>query len=183
MPSLKQAAAAANIARTREHQEDKRQKRERELSGVIETLTSNGYGGLAKRFGDEYADALPERGAFTYRSIETDLFRVGTLYGWAFEIDEVPFIYITSHGHQGLNVILTCPDCQVERADSVSGLPELGRKLAKQQSIHHKCLDTETRNVAHAIGTAARDLKMRPDEVVEIALRRHMDVIARVMTR
>lgn len=182
--SLREAAQQAATDRSRTEREAARKRREEELGKVIEKLGEGPevIGSLAHRLGPEFQRTFsPED--FSYCKVRQDGARSGELYGFRFEFDDVSFLYSTSYGNEGLHVILTCPDCGGERAEHVWSLEELGRKLKTGRASSHHCLVSEAREVAYAIGSSARDAKVSPDEIVQVAYEKHSDLIYRLLGR
>jgi hypothetical protein len=99
--------------------------------------------------------------------------------GWRFTVEDIPFIYVTTYGEQGLHLIVTCPECGQEVADHFYNLADIGLRLDGRK-LRHRCRERQAKDVAYAIGTAARDAKVDPGEIVDLALQNHWDLIARL---
>lgn len=124
----------------------------------------------------------PKRDAFEYvTNVAQD--RIGTqpahVHGYRFTIGDVDFLYIVGDDRE-LRVMVTCPDCGVERPSSFHGMADLGRRLRDGRPLYHRCRQGEAKSLAYNIGHAARDANTTVLEIVEEALT-HSDVIARAM--
>jgi hypothetical protein len=178
--SLREAAEASRQVKMEESRESARKYRQKSLEAVIERFHDNyrGFGRLARE-GYEVTEPGPD--GFEYVKDVRVFSRNEKTHGWKVVIDEVPFLFGTSHGAESLHVIISCPKCRVEGASTFHGLDDLGR-LLKFGPLHgHTCRDAEAREVAYAIGAAARDLKTSPQDVVDAAFELHNDVITRLI--
>lgn len=173
--SITERAAQAD-AEQRRHIRDAAAERREESLTKLRDRWQDKYSGPGERLGLE----LPERDAFTFAKYATDAHRITEAAGWTWEDDGITFLYSGTHGAEGLHVVVTCPDCGAKRAEHVSSLDELGRLLRIGHGYGHRCRETETRAIAYAIGTAARILRISESELVDEALERHADLIARL---
>jgi hypothetical protein len=181
MSKLREAARAAAKEQQATRQEEKRKQREEALDKVMERFYDDyrGFGRLGKT---GYDVRQPEREAFEYVSgVAKDGGHQSSVSGFRVEIEGVPFLFCTDYNDHALYVLLTCPDCGALRADTFHGLDDLGRKLEKGRTTLHHCREVESRRLAYAIGSAARDLQISPAEVVEEALDRHWELIVRLL--
>jgi hypothetical protein len=187
MSKLTEAAGLALLERMRADKERRLRDRDASFERVKERWPDKiyGFGRLAK---DGYdAGPMPARDEFEfvpypgYRIL--DSYRGEHVHGWKIEVDDVPFLFSVASGSSSLYLILSCPQCGVEGASTFYNLEDIGSLLTKGPKFGHTCRERESRDVAHAIATAARDLKMRPDEVVELAYELHSDLIIRLMAR
>jgi hypothetical protein len=175
----------------RERQKAATEQRKRDLDAMFEKLKerwANEYWGFGRLMKDGYdAGPMPPREAFEYipypgvRCWSGGRWQ-GNAPGWRVEVDGVAFLFSTGQNDSSLFLIHTCPKCGVEGASSFSSLHDLGLLLRNgPKDYQHTCREREAREVAYAIASAARDLKIRPDEVVELAYELHQDLIYRVM--
>lgn len=174
--SLTERAAQADRESRQKMRDDAAERRGASLDKVIERW-HDAYHGAGDRLGVD----CPERSEFEFRSnVQIDGGRHDSVSGWAVEVDGVVLLQSTTYGNSGLHVILTTPCCGVERAEHVSSVDQLGRLLREGRGFGHHCRETETRAIAYAIGSAARDLRLSERELVEEAQERHADLIARL---
>ena len=178
--SLREVAEAAREAKLEESRESARKNREKSLAVVMEKFHDD-YRGFGRLGREGYEIKEPNAEDYEYvRDVrvfsgvnrETD--------GWKIVIDDVPFLFGTSHGAESLHVMVTCPKCGVEGATTFHGLDDLGRQIKFGPTYGHICQEREAHKVAYAIGTAARDLKCSPQDVVDAAYELHSDVIHRL---
>jgi len=169
--SLKERAIASNTERQKADRDRLVLEREATLDNLIENWEDRWKHRL-----DE-APPVPERVEFTFVRGVVYYGRGGNLDGWRFTIDDVDFLYSTTYGNTGLHVIVKCPLCGQEHCDSWYGLESLGRLLARQTAVLHKCHETAARSLAYQIGVAARDANLSFREVVELAFDHHGGMI------
>ena len=180
---LRATAEAARQLKLEEAREQGRKRRDDSLAKVIERYDDK-YAGFG-RLADEGVEVPePEEGNFEYVK-DVRVFaghRSGKIEGWKVIVDDVPFLFGTTHNHTSLHLIHTCPKCGVEGASNFHSLDDVGRLLKfGPTNWTHTCLESETREVAYAIGTAARDLNLSANEVVDEAFNLHGDLIHRLM--
>lgn len=185
--SLRERAEAARLDRLSESRAARDKAREDGLEKVLEK-----WGKAARGEVESFSRvAAHRRGADSPRETPSPL-RVWSatesarppVSGWSFELDGVEFLAATSYQESGsLFVVLTCPKCGARRAEHFYGLDSLGDLLRKGHGTLHKCLDLETRQVAYAIASAARDLNLSADEIVRETFERQGDLIWKVMQR
>lgn len=181
---LRAAAESARQDKLEERRESGRKDRERSLTNVIEKRYGDRFGGFGRLEAEGVEVPEPDEGNFEYVK-DVRAFaghRSGKIEGWKVIVDGVPFLFGLTHNHSSLFLIHTCPKCGVEGASTFHGLDDLGRLLKfGPTSWSHTCLESETREVAYAIGSAARDLNLSANEVVDEAFNLHGDLIRRLM--
>lgn len=182
---LRALAEDARQDKLEEARERGRRDREAALNAIIEKRYDDRYGGFG-RLAEEGVE-VPAPDPANFEQIKIRHFgghRSDKITGWKVVVDDVPFVFGTSHNQHSLFVIHTCPQCGVEGASTFHGLDDLGQLLKfGPKSYSHTCRESEAREVAYAIGTAARDLNTSPEDVVSAAYELHSDLIYRLMTR
>jgi len=181
---LRAAAEDARQDKLEEAREQGRKNRAASLKNVIEKRYNDRYGGFGRLTEKGVEVPEPEEGNFEYVKDVRHFngHKSGKLEGWKVIVEDVPFLFAMTHSHQSLFVIHSCPKCGVEGASTFFGLDDLGRLLKfGPTSWTHKCLESETREVAYAIATAARDLKLSANEIVDEAFNLHGDLMNRLM--
>jgi len=182
---LRAVAETARQDKLEEAREQGRKNRAKSLKGVIETRYDDRYRGFGRLAEEGIEVPSPSEDDFEY--VTARLFNkgresVGKVEGWKVIVDDVPFLFGMTHGAESLFVLHTCPKCGVEGASTFHGLDDLGRLLKfGPASYLHTCRESEAREVAYAIGSAARDLKTSPEDVVSAAFELHGDLIRRLM--
>lgn len=181
---LRAAAEAARQDKLEKAREQGRENQAKSLASVIEKRYSAEYGGFGRLAKEGVEVPEPEEGNFEYvKGVRPFAgHKPGKIEGWKVIVDDVPFLFGTTHNHQSLFVLHNCPKCGVEGASTFHGLDDLGRLLKfGPASYSHTCREAEAREVAYAIGSAARDLKTSPEDVVNAAWEMHSDLIYRLM--
>ena len=163
MSSLKERALEAHKAQRDENATKAHQAREDSLTNLIENWEDRWKSRL-----DE-APPCPHRAEFGWDAVTDSSHRAERKSGWLFEVDDVEFIYIP---RDGINVVLTCPDCGERMAESFYGIVNLGDRLKKQRTLFHKCHQVAARELAYAIRAATDATGLSPhrmfDEAMEI---------------
>jgi hypothetical protein len=178
--SLREVAEASRQEKLEERRKQAQKDMDKSLGVVVDKYHDDyrGFGRLAREgyevVGPEGVDFefVRDVRVFTGVNRKTD--------GWKVVIDEVPFLFGTSYQSESLHVIITCPKCGAEGASTFHGLDDLGKLLKFGPKYGHKCREAEAREVAYAIGSAARDLKCSPQDVVAAAYELHSDLIDRL---
>lgn len=182
--SLRAAAEGARQDKLEKAREQGRKNLAASLTNVIEKRYGEKYAGFGRMAEEGVEVPEPEEGNFEYVKGVRHFggHRSGKLDGWKVIVDDVPFLFGTTHNHQSLFLIHTCPKCGVEGASTFHGLDDVGRLLKfGPTSWTHTCRESEAREVAYAIGSAARDLKTSPEDVVNAAFELEGDLIRRLM--
>ena len=182
MTSLTESAEAARVAAVAKEKDRRASEREGRLDKVIERW-SDKYSGFGRLAADGYdVGPAPERECFTSTRVAEFKGASGDdLGGFTVEVDGVTFLLCTDYGKGGTYLVHQCPQCGVTGASSFHGLDDLGVLLKTgPKSYTHRCVEREARTVAYAIGTAARDLKIAPAEIVAEAFDREGDLIDRL---
>jgi hypothetical protein len=180
---LKDAAIAAQKQHREKDREDALRRREESFEKIRWDHEYSGFGRLAR---DGYdVGPMPDRSKFEwlpYPGLPAwGGGRISRTHGWKIVVDDVPFLFGPVEGSSfSLFLIHSCPQCGVEGASTFFDLAELGRLIEKgPKDYAHKCRERETRDLAYAIASAARELKMAPETVVSLAFSDHADAIAR----
>ena len=179
--SLREVAEAARQEKLEERRESAQKSRDKSLDVVVDKFYDD-YRGFGRLGREGYEVAEPQREDYEFvRDVRIFSGVNKKTDGWKIVVDEVPFLFGTSHGAESLHVIVSCPKCGVEGATTFHGLDDLGRQIKFGPTYGHKCREQEALEVARAIGTAARDLKTSPEDVVNAAFELHSDVISRLI--
>lgn len=182
--TLSQLAEEARAAEVERDRARRAAERNQQLDRVI-TKFHDEWGGFGRLEKEGLEVECPEREAFTRRTEVLDWSgsRDERVYGWEVEIDGLRWLFATEYPESvSLRLLHTCPRCGVEGASDFHTLADLGALLRNgPKSYTHRCLDRESRGVAYAIGTAARDTNLSAEEIVEAAFERHSDLILRLM--
>lgn len=184
--TLSQLAEEARAAEVERDRARRAAVRDEELDRVI-TKFHDEWGGFGRLEKEGLEVECPEREQFTRRTKVLDWSgsRDKRVYGWEVEIDGLRWLFATVSvwtESVSLRLLHTCPKCGVEGASDFHSLADIGALLRNgPKSYTHRCLDVESRGVAYAIGTAARDTNLSAEEIVEAAFERHSDLILRLM--
>lgn len=182
--TLSQLAEAARVAEVERERARRAAERDKQLDRVIDKFHAE-WGGFGRLEKEGLYVECPEREAFTRRTEVLDWSgsRDERAHGWECEIDGTRWLFTTPGTESvSLRLLHACPKCGVEGASDFHSLADIGALLRNgPKSYTHRCLERESRDVAYAIGTAARDTKLSPEEIVEIALEKHSDLIYRLM--
>lgn len=182
--SLREVAEASRQEKLEADRELSRQQREKSLRATIGRYHDRyrGFGRLAEE-GVEVSEPSEEDFEFV-NGVRLFSGTIDKGNGWKVIVDDVPFLFGTSHNGESLFVLHTCPKCGVEGGSTFHGLDDLGRLLKfGPVSYSHTCREKEAREVAYAIASAARDLKTSPEDVVNAAFELHGDLIQRLIYR
>jgi hypothetical protein len=182
LSQLAEEARAAEVERDRDRRVSEREK---QVDRVIEKFHDEWCGfGRLETAGLTVIEC-PEREEFTRRTevLDWSSSRDERAYGWECEIDGIRWLFKTESESVSLRLLHTCPKCGAEGASDFHKLADIGALLRNgPKSYTHRCLERESRDVAYVIGSAARDTKLSPEEIVEIAFEKHSDLIYRLTT-
>lgn len=182
MSTLTEKAEAARVAAIAKERDRRASEREERLDKVIAKFADK-YGGLGRLMEEGAEIVMPERKCFEPLRVNEFSGRrdAGDIGGFKVEVDGVMFFFCTDYNKGGVYLLHQCHQCGVAGASSFHGLDDLG-SLVKNgpKSYTHTCVEREARTVAYAIGSAARDLKMSPAEIVAEALDAEADLIDRL---
>lgn len=170
----------AAINRHKEQVEENRQRIKNDRQRSLETMLSEEKWTAMWNGRVSPPPAAPGPEEVTWASVLNDGARQQKLTGWRFVIDDVHFLKSETYGHTGLYVILTCPECGVEHAESFYGMDQLGKLLERSRGLYHRCRESAAKTLAYQLGQAARDGNASVQQMLDLAMD-HQDVIYRAM--
>jgi hypothetical protein len=178
--NLKERAAAADADKRQVERNRAKEQRQKDLDATI-ARWPNAY-----CIGSKLDVPCPPREDFTFvRDIPHDGGgRDKTIFGWQVEIDGISFV--TNGGHYSSSgdwVLVTCPDCNTTHACDFFDVADLGKILKAGRHFLHRCLEIETRELAYALGRAARETGLTVEQVVEETRSRHWELVGRICQR